>query len=180
VTRAGVGLAGASLVLLIAACGGDEEIPEIEAESSLAVEGPFEDGDSIPEKFTCDGEDVSPPLSWEPFEGAEEYALVVSDPDAPGGRFVHWVVFGLPAERTKLEEDAPVPKKNTGTSSFDTNEYRGPCPPEDDDPHRYEFTVYALAGAPADIEPGTGAAELLAAMEASVIASGTLTGTYGR
>jgi Raf kinase inhibitor-like YbhB/YbcL family protein len=105
---------------------------------------------------------------------------VVSDPDAPGGRFVHWVVFGLPAERTKLEEDAPVPKKNTGTSSFDTNEYRGPCPPEDDDPHRYEFTVYALTGAPADIEPGTGAAELLAAMEASVIASGTLTGTYGR
>ena len=179
-TRAGLSAAVASLVLLIAACGGDEEIPEIEAENSLAVEGPFEDGDSIPEKFTCDGEDVSPPLSWEPFEGAEEYTLVVSDPDAPGGRFVHWVVFGLSTERTELEEDAPVPEENRGTTSFDTDEYRGPCPPEGDDPHRYEFTVHALAGAPGDTEPGVGAAELLDAIGDSVIATGTLTGTYGR
>jgi Raf kinase inhibitor-like YbhB/YbcL family protein len=174
VTRAGLSAMVASLVLLIAACDGDEEIPEIEAEATFGVEGPFEDGDSIPERFTCDGEDVSPQLSWEQVEGAEEYALVMSDPDAPGGTFVHWVVFGLPAEPTSLEEDATVPEENTGT------QYRGPCPPEDDDPHRYEFTVYALSGAPADIEPGTGAADLLGAIEGSVIASGTLTGTYGR
>jgi Raf kinase inhibitor-like YbhB/YbcL family protein len=168
------------VAVFVAACGGDEELPDLDAGDEFTVEGPFENGDSVPQRFTCEGEDVSPALSWEAVEGADEYALVMSDPDAPGGTFVHWVVFGLSSERTELEEDAPVPEENRGTTSFDTDEYRGPCPPEGDDPHRYEFTVHALAGAPGDTEPGVGAAELLDAIGDSVIATGTLTGTYGR
>ncbi|HZA40212.1 MAG TPA: YbhB/YbcL family Raf kinase inhibitor-like protein [Actinomycetota bacterium] len=165
---------------LIAACGGNEELPEVDAEESLAIQGPFEDGDAIPETYTCDGEDVSPRLAWEAFEGADEYALIMSDPDAPGGTFVHWVVFGLPADQTALDEGAQIAEANTGTNSSDTTGYSGPCPPEGDGPHRYEFTVYALVGAPNDLEPGTSAVDLLDAIDDSVRASGTLTGTYGR
>ena len=103
----------------------------------------FQDNDSIPSQFTCDGEDISPHLSWEEVpEEAESFALSVEDPDAPMGTFVHWLVYDIPKEITNLNQNSlPVEAKQV-TNDFGKEDYGGPCPPSGT--HRYIFTIYAL------------------------------------
>lgn len=111
----------------------------------------FEDGAPIPVRHTCSGDDVSPPLAWsgEP-EGTRSFALVVEDPDAPRGTFVHWVLFDIPAHVHSLDEGAGVEGLETslpdgarqGMNDFRQSGWRGPCPPEGK--HRYFFRLHAL------------------------------------
>src|SRR5215831_4960318 len=103
----------------------------------------------VPKKFTCDGEDKSPPLTWRSRpDGTKALALTVTDPDAPGGAFTHWVLYNLPADANGLPEGVPKEAQLSngslqGKSDFGRVGYGGPCPPPGG-PHRYVFTLYAL------------------------------------
>lgn len=103
----------------------------------------FADGAEIPTRYTCDGDDISPRLTWSDVpDGARSLALVLHDPDAPRGSFTHWVVSDLPADLTELAEGST--QGTQGRNSFGRTGYGGPCPPARDQPHRYRFTLYAL------------------------------------
>lgn len=134
--------------------------------------GAFAEGAAIPAKYTCEGDNVSPALSWtDPPTATKSIALVVDDPDAKG--FVHWVAFGFdPTTRTLAEGTKPA---HEGTNDFGKVGYGGPCPPSGR--HRYRFQVYALDVALADPGQPKGG-DLTHAMDQHVLAAGTLTGTY--
>src|SRR5690606_23878600 len=107
----------------------------------------FNNGDKIPSKFTCDGENISPELSWyDAPEGTKSFALMIEDPDAPGGLFLHWILFNIPADINSLPEDTTsksLPEDAVqGTNHFSTLDYGGPCPPSG--MHHYYFRIYAL------------------------------------
>ena len=153
--------------------------------SRLTVESEsFAPGGRIPTKYTCDGENVSPPISWsEGPEGTREFALLCDDPDAPGGVFVHWVLWGIPKGTTQLKEgiaagDASLGSAQSGTNSFQLRGYRGPCPPPGK-PHRYFFRIFALDGA-VTLRAGASRGELDRAMNGHVVAQGEVVGKYGR
>jgi Raf kinase inhibitor-like YbhB/YbcL family protein len=144
----------------------------------------FGDGESIPKKFTGDGEDVSPPLRWpDPPRETKSFALICDDPDAPKKTWVHWVLFNLPAEKRELEEAVPAQEvlaggAKQGKNDFDKIGYGGPAPPPGK-PHRYYFKLYAL-GTMLDLAPGATKDQLLAAMKGHILAEGQLMGRYGR
>ena len=145
--------------------------------------GAFNQGGTIPSKFTCDGSDVSPPLSWT--KGPQDtvsYALIADDPDAPAGTWVHWVIYNVPAAKTSLAENVAKAKKLDDGSMQGMNDFRkigygGPCPPGGT--HRYFFKVYALNAA-LKVEPGLTKKQLLKEMEGHILAQGELMGTYSR
>ncbi|WP_457595353.1 YbhB/YbcL family Raf kinase inhibitor-like protein [Hydrogenimonas sp.] len=143
----------------------------------------FEDGGAIPAIYTCDGEDISPPLVFgEIPEEAASLALIVDDPDAPAGTFVHWVVYNIPATFGGLPEGIPPEPYlsdgiRQGVNSFGKIGYGGPCPPGG--LHRYMFKLYAL-DAPLEAESGLSKHELLGLMEGHVIEGAGMMGTYGR
>lgn len=144
----------------------------------------FKDGDNIPAKYTCEGQDISPPLAWgEPPQNTRSFALIVDDPDATGGLFSHWVLFNLKANVRELGEGVPATErlKNgaiEGKSDFDMIGYGGPCPPPGR-VHRYRFTLYAL-DRPLDLPRGASKQQLLDAMKGHILAQSHLTGTYQR
>ena len=143
----------------------------------------FEDGGLIPAKYTCDGADISPLLRWDVVpEGTKSIALICDDPDAPMGTFVHWVIFGLPAETRELAENIPSDETlpsgaKQGTSDFGRVGYGGPCPPSGT--HRYFFKIYAL-DTEVDLAAGAAKRELLKAMEGHILGEGQLIGKYKR
>ena len=137
----------------------------------------FSDGGDIPRRYTCDGEDVSPPLSFAGVSPhATELALLVEDPDAPGGTFVHWVAWGIDPAKGGLGEGEVPP--GSGTNGFRQRGYGGPCPPKGR-AHRYVFTVLALSKAP-ELLAGATSDDLRRAVENLVIAQGGITGRYAR
>jgi Raf kinase inhibitor-like YbhB/YbcL family protein len=145
----------------------------------------FEAGRAIPAKYSCQGEDISPPLKW---EGApadtKSFALICDDPDAPGGTWVHWVIYNLPAATSSLPENMPKSEflQNDaiqGANSFNKTGYGGPCPPAGK-AHRYFFKVYALDKGFIVKKGQLGKDELLAAMRGHILAQGQLMGTYKR
>ena len=140
----------------------------------------FGDGDTIPRVHTCDGEDVSPPLEWSgvPSDTAE-LALVVEDPDAPGGTFVHWVLWGLDAGLPGLAQGQVPAGAREGRNDFGRIGWGGPCPPRGSEPHHYVFTLLALSE-PLAVEAGASADRVKRAAEGKVLAAGRLTGRYGR
>jgi Raf kinase inhibitor-like YbhB/YbcL family protein len=141
-------------------------------------------GEPIPAKYTCDGNNVSPPLQWSGAPpGTKSLALLVDDPDAPMGIWVHWVLFDLPANTTELAEDLAKSQylpngSKQGLNDFKHLGYGGPCPPPGK-PHRYFFKLYALS-APLDLKPGVTRKEVERAMDKLVLAQGQLMGTYKR
>ena len=143
----------------------------------------FKDNEYIPRKYTCDGEDISPPLSW---SGAppetKSYVLIVYDPDAPKGTFYHWLLYNIPAEISSLPEGVPKNPETgyglQGVNDFGTLGYGGPCPPTGST-HRYVFVLLAL-DTELDLSSGATINELLKAVEGHVIAYAKLTGIYGR
>jgi Raf kinase inhibitor-like YbhB/YbcL family protein len=136
----------------------------------------FADGAPIPVRFTCKGENVSPPLKWSaPPAGTAQLALVVFDPDAPGGGFVHWVLSGIPAGQTELGENA-VPRGAVEGRNGAGSGWTGPCPPGGA-PHHYHFTIYALSRAPG-VQPGTDPRQAIAAIQSAATAQGELIGTF--
>jgi Raf kinase inhibitor-like YbhB/YbcL family protein len=144
----------------------------------------FADGQPIPAKHTCDGNDVSPPLKWSGVPAAAKgLALIADDPDAPLGTWVHWVLYDLPPNTTDLTEDVPkgqyLPNGGKqGVNDFKRLGYGGPCPPPGK-PHRYFFKLYAL-DTPVDLKPGATKKDLVKAMEGHILAEGQLMGTYKR
>jgi Raf kinase inhibitor-like YbhB/YbcL family protein len=142
------------------------------------------DGQAIPAKFTCSGADVSPPLAWSDVPaGMQSLALICDDPDAPGGTWVHWVLYALPAVATALPENiaatGTLPDgSRQGLNDFRRVGYGGPCPPPGA-PHHYVFKLYAL-DAVLSLNPRATKAELLRAMEGHVLAEARMTGIYQR
>lgn len=154
------------------------------AQKSLKIESAaFREGGMIPEHYTCDGADVSPPLSWGSAPaGTASLALIADDPDAPGKTWVHWVVFDLPPSASGFPENVPGDRTLAiggaqGRNDFGRIGYGGPCPPGGT--HRYFFKLYAL-DTRLELEPGITKAELLKAMEGHVLAEGQLMGKYRR
>lgn len=144
----------------------------------------FEDGGIIPGRHTCEGGDLSPPLLWSGVpEETRSFAILCEDPDAPGGRFVHWVLYNLPADAAELAEGVPPEPElpsgaRQGTTDFGRVGWGGPCPPPGR-PHRYVFTCLAL-GITVAMDPGTTLDELRAAVRDDVLAEASLTGRFGR
>jgi len=143
----------------------------------------FAPGEPIPQKYTCDGEDISPPLQWsDPPQGTQSFALICDDPDAPVGTWVHWVLYNLPAETRALPEaippDAELPDGSRhGRNSWRRLDYGGPCPPSGT--HRYFFKLYAL-DTMLDLKAGAGKKQLLRAMEGHILAQTEVMGVYSR
>lgn len=144
----------------------------------------FEDGAAIPRKFTCDGEDKSPPLTWTGIpEGTKSLALICDDPDAPMGTWVHWVVWNIPPSAPGLPEGVPAEGVlpggiKQGLNSWPRTGYGGPCPPPGK-PHRYYFKLYAL-NADLVLPDTTNKAGLEFAVKDKILAEVRLMGTYGR
>lgn len=138
----------------------------------------FSEGETIPRKHTCDGENVSPPLSWSGApEGTKSLVLIADDPDAPRGVFLHWLLYDIPAETASLAEGTQgvgVP----GLSDARKAGYYGPCPPPGP-AHRYFFRLYALDTA-LNLKAGANRSEVEQAMKGHVLAQGQLMGKYGR
>jgi Raf kinase inhibitor-like YbhB/YbcL family protein len=143
----------------------------------------FSEGNMIPSKYTCDGQDISPPLEWKDAPaGTKSFALISDDPDAPVGTWVHWVVFNIPFQVKKLDEKIKREKEfnngmRQGSNDWPKIGYGGPCPPSGT--HRYYFKLYAL-DTMLDIKPGVTKAQLLKAMTGHVLAEAQLTGKYKR
>lgn len=147
----------------------------------------FENDGTIPEKYTGDGDNVSPPLSWSLApDGTKSFALICDDPDAPGATWVHWVIYNIPADVSELPEavadeaELSSPKGALqGTNDFVENQYGGPAPPPGP-AHRYFFKIYAL-DTMIDLDSSSATKdELLSAIEGHILASGELIGKYGR
>ncbi|MFB6299841.1 MAG: YbhB/YbcL family Raf kinase inhibitor-like protein [Halobacteriales archaeon] len=147
----------------------------------------FDDGASIPTKYTCDGADVSPPLSIDGVpDGTQSLAMIVDDPDAPSGTFTHWLLWDIPPDTRSVPEAidrsetvARLDGATQGQNDFDALGYRGPCPPQDDDAHTYRFILQALEGSLA-LEAGADRDAFDDAMPETVLARTVLTGTYDR
>jgi Raf kinase inhibitor-like YbhB/YbcL family protein len=144
----------------------------------------FEPGGYIPQKYTCDGEDISPELSWDGApEGTETYTLIVDDPDAPGRVFTHWVVYNIPGTVKGFEEGMSAFKivktgASQGKNDFGQTGYGGPCPPPGK-PHHYHFRLYALDGV-LDIPSGLSKSTVLSATKGHVLAETEIVGLYKR
>jgi len=137
----------------------------------------FQQGGSIPSKFTCDGADTSPPLQIQEIPPpAKSLALIADDPDAPGGLFTHWIVWNISPQTSTIAEGS-APKGVPGTNDFGKSGYGGPCPPSGT--HRYFFKVFAL-DRELDLPAGGKRSQLDAAMKGHVIAQGELMGRYSR
>jgi Raf kinase inhibitor-like YbhB/YbcL family protein len=138
----------------------------------------FSEGQSIPEKYTCDGQNVSPPIKW---SGApantKSIAIICEDPDAPSGTFTHWVLYNLPGTTKELAEGSSGGGKE-GMNDFGKKGYGGPCPPPGR-PHRYYFRVYALDTASLG-DAGRSKEEVTAVMQGHILAQGQLMARYKR
>jgi len=143
----------------------------------------FKEGEAIPRQYTCDGIDISPPLEWTGVpKSAKTIALIADDPDAPSGRFVHWVLYNLPAENIGLVENVPATDNVKGgglqgKNGFEKIGYGGPCPPSGT--HRYFFKIYALDNE-LPLKAGATKAEVEKAMQGHIVAQGQLMGRYSR
>ena len=155
------------------------------APMSLTFSSPsFTNGGTIPKKFTCDGADLSPQLSWtEAPAGTKAFALLVDDPDAPVGNWNHWTMWNMPATLRGLSEGVSKETRfsdgtEQGKNDFHKTGYNGPCPPPGK-PHRYFFKLFAL-DAKLDLKANSGNKDLEAAMKTHILAQSEWMGTYGR
>ncbi len=173
----GVLLYGFILVSNISAAQGKQASLEIKSSA-------FQPGGTMPRKNTCDGNDLSPQLSWSnPPSGTRAFALIVDDPDAMGGAWVHWVIYDLPADTREMAEGVPTTealsnRAKQGINDFHKIGYGGPCAPQGQT-HRYVFKLYAL-DAPTGLQPRATKQQLLKAIENHVLAEGELIGRYKR
>jgi len=147
----------------------------------------FDDGGTVPTKYTCSGADVSPPLSIDGVpDDAAALAIVVDDPDAPSGVFTHWLVWNLPPETSSIPEDVPTTKTvdhlggaRQGNNDFGEVGYRGPCPPKSHGAHTYRFKLFALDD-DLDLEAGSKAGAVNDAIDQHRMASARFTGEFDR
>lgn len=178
-------LAAALLAISLVGCGatdqaanqssGEKPVEDTTLATFALTSSAFADGQAIPTEFTCDGDDRPPPLVWdETPRGTRSFALIVDDPDAPGGTFRHWGAYDIPASARSLGGDFPQAANDFGRSG-----YGGPCPPKGHGPHHYRFKLLAL-----DVErlnlSNPKVAQLEAEAEKHLLGRAQLTGTYER
>ena len=143
----------------------------------------FAQGQPIPRQYSCDGKGISPPLAWSGApSGTKSFALIMDDPDAPAGTFVHWVIYNLPGSSQGLPESVSADAKLAdgslqGSNSSRRTGYTAPCPPSGT--HRYFFKLYALDGS-LGLASGPTKDQLLKAMQGHILAQGELMGTFSR
>ena len=152
---------------------------------SFTISSPsFTNGGNIAQKFTCDGADLSPVLTWsDPPNGTKSFAVIVDDPDAPVGNWNHWAMWNVPASSRGVAEglrkDAELSDgSRQGQNDFRKTGYNGPCPPAGK-PHRYYFRLYAL-DTKLDLKPGATKKDVEAAMKGHILAQAEWMGRYGR
>lgn len=184
-------LIGCFALYLLGTVGGDisptvTDVPAISNELEVSMNltsFAFAYGQSIPPKYSCKGENVSPPLTWdEPPAGTQSFALIMDDPDAPMGTWVHWVLFNIPAATRGLSEAMPGTPTLTdgslqGVTSAHGNGYHGPCPPSGT--HRYFFKLYALNIA-LSLSSDADKKVVLSAIEGHILAQAELMGTFSK
>lgn len=175
------------ILLAVAGCSKPKETQTTPGGIEMAISitsTAFTEGGTIPKKYTCDGENRSPDLSWNGVpSGVQSLALIADDPDAPSGTFVHWVLYNMPADLAGLPEGVPGTGTVQGIGTQGTNGarrtgYMGPCPPKGN-PHRYYFKLYAL-DIKLNLKEGASKAHVEKAMQGHVLAQGQLMGKYGR
>lgn len=183
--RIGIVLTGL-LVFLLVGCNSNQEtiMPTGTPKAVLDISSTaFVGQQPIPKQYSCDGRNISPPLQWgEPPTGTQSFALVMDDPDAPSGTFVHWVLYALPSNARSLAEAVPANASladgsRQGQNGAGRTGYTGPCPPGGT--HNYFFKLYAL-DTKLDLAPGASKEQLMKAIEDHVLAYGQLVGTYSR
>lgn len=180
------------LAIVLASCGSPAGTPPsatnlvITTEPNMSIElksSAFTSGGAIPAQYACTGSDKSPALTWsEPPAGTQSFALIMDDPDAPAGTWVHWVLFNIPASAPGLTEGIPAGEtlpdgSLQGRNSSGNLGYNGPCPPSGT--HRYFFKLYALDEM-LGLSPGADKGELLKAMEGHTLGQGELMGTFSK
>jgi Raf kinase inhibitor-like YbhB/YbcL family protein len=143
----------------------------------------FTHGASIPSIYSCKGKNISPPLVWgDPPTGTQSFELIMDDPDAPAGTWVHWIIFNIPASARGLSEAVPTDAaladgSQQGRTSARSSGYHGPCPPSGT--HRYFFKLYAL-DAMLNLSNAADKNQLLQAMQGHILAQGELMGTFSK
>jgi Raf kinase inhibitor-like YbhB/YbcL family protein len=173
--------AAAACLTLLAGCGGGDKPsePPPSAAPSITLSSPaFRAGATIPARFTCSGEGVSPPLRWSGVPAkARELTLLVEDPDA--GNFVHWALLDIPARVRSIAEGRPPAGAVEAENGFGDRGWGGPCPPEGKGAHRYVFALYAT-GAPLGLGADSSPDDVHSALADHAIARGTLTARFSR
>jgi Raf kinase inhibitor-like YbhB/YbcL family protein len=160
-------------MLLLFAC----MSPEKGAGSMNISSAAFKDGSSIPSKYTCDDADTSPPLAFGGIpNGAKSLALIMDDPDAPGGTFDHWIVWNIPPNTTSVAEGQAL-KGTSARNGFGKSGYGGPCPPDRE--HRYFFKLYAL-DTMLNLPASSSKSDLENAMKGHTLAQAQMMGRYNR
>lgn len=187
-------LSGLAVVLIFALLGGQttfaaddrEKTPEVdEGDTEMKImSSAFNEGEPIPRVYTCDGKDLSPPLSWEEApDGTRSLVLIGDDPDAPMGTWVHWVLYNIPPDTTALAQGMPTDTaledgSKQGVTDFGRPGYGGPCPPKGK-PHRYFFKLYALDTL-LEFEGKVKKEDVEKAMKDHILAEAQIMGTYQR
>jgi Raf kinase inhibitor-like YbhB/YbcL family protein len=177
--------------LVVAGCGGGSDAGSKAADAlfsaditaNITVTSPgFTEGATLPERFTCDGTNISPSLRWEAIpEGTAELAVVVDDPDDDSGTYVQWVLVAIAPGNPGLAEDAVPEGAREAQQSDDRDRWRGPCPSEGESAHTFRFSVYALREAvPGSIDGDATVEEALDAIRERAIGKGVLSATYAR
>jgi Raf kinase inhibitor-like YbhB/YbcL family protein len=143
----------------------------------------FADGGRIPSRYTCDGENLSPPLLWTGVpKNAKSLVLTCDDPDAPLGKWHHWAVYDLAPGTSSLPEGVSPDDRNLAqaTNDFRRQGYGGPCPPTGHGPHRYDFRLLALTVAELGLSRDPSCKDVEAAARRHIVAEARLCGLYGR
>lgn len=145
----------------------------------------FQQGGQVPRRYTCDGENISPPLAWSGApEETKEFLLVCNDPDAPSGVFHHWALYNIPASWSQLDEgygpESPIKGMHQAINDFGKPGYGGPCPPKGHGEHHYHFRLSALSSPIASVRPEITCVEVAALARPYVIEFVELIGIYGR
>jgi len=173
-------------MLLFLLCGVGQNSIAQKGDEKMAItvtSSAFKEDGIIPAKYTCDGDNISPPLNWQQVpQGVKSFALISDDPDAPIGIWIHWVMWNIPAEANGLPEAVPTSPQlpdgsKQGVTSSRSHGYHGPCPPSGT--HRYYFKVYAL-DTMLDLPDSSTKQNLLEAMKGHILAEGSLMGKYKR
>jgi Raf kinase inhibitor-like YbhB/YbcL family protein len=160
--------------------------PDISTEVPMSFEltsPAFSQGEPIPEKYSCKGEDISPPLAWDdPPQGTQSFVLTMDDPDAPVGIWDHWILFNIPANTRGLEENLPITGANpgwilVGNNSWGRADYGGPCPPSGT--HRYFFKLYAV-DTTLSLQSGASKGQVLESINGHILTQAGLMGTFSR
>ncbi len=168
-------------VIVLSSCSSAKTATSEPTEAAMSIEfksDAFANGQSIPVKYSCRGNNISPALTWSNAPaGTQSYALIVDDPDAPAGTWVHWVVYNIPSSTTSLQENADTSNLSVGKNSSGNMRYDGPCPPSGT--HRYFFKLYAL-DSQLSLSPGASKEQLLNSMKGHILAQGELMGTFSK